>query len=412
MRIIMVGALNHDVLIRVIAIAYNFDLGMSQAEVSRKLDIHKNTLRDLFNRVRTAAQSDKLSDLLQHLQNTGSQGPQPLIPPGSPESVAIREAIRSHKYLLPEEAVKLAPRKPLQDSNVDIPSLSEQRLRSIRLEPAHCSGDPDSRPIVRKRALFKVTGYDPQKRLKYVQDDGELHQYIKNRAIFIFTDEKKFSFGGTGHQHASVPQGQDVYYHPGKEQFVREQWAAACAQDVSITRPHAVWSKGDKKRFNLPALLAAVNKKAREAVDEQRHRALNDPTSPEAQQLHEANRQIAEMNNYNKQNGLAHRKQRYTPARLWRYADLKDKTSKLGFCWYGFRIYEQLLFPYYTELRERHPGRQIVIVEDNSSVHLKARRMLAERIQELGIVFANHPAISPDLNMIETLHCEEQKLLQ
>ena len=79
--------------------------------------------------------------------------------------------------------------------------------------------------------------------------------------------------------------------------------------------------------------------------------------------------------------------------------------------WYAFRIYQDALFPYIQQLRDNNPGKRVVIIEDNSPGHLKARRLQAPLINALFIEFAGHPANLPDLNPIETLHREQDKLI-
>ena len=69
------------------------------------------------------------------------------------------------------------------------------------------------------------------------------------------------------------------------------------------------------------------------------------------------------------------------------------------------------MFPYIQQLRDNNPGKRVVIIEDNSLVHLKARRLQAPLINALSIEFAGHLANSPDLNPIETLHREQDKLI-
>lgn len=71
-----------------------------------------------------------------------------------------------------------------------------------------------------------------------------------------------------------------------------------------------------------------------------------------------------------------------TAARLFPFNDLKQSSKKLDYVWFGFKVYQELLFPYYKQLQEAHPGRQVVIIEDNCSIHHKARKMLEPLIQE------------------------------
>ena len=123
--------------------------------------------------------------------------------------------------------------------------------------------------------------------------------------------------------------------------------------------------------------------------------------------------EIKELNDHNKQHGYKHRAQsKALETSLFKYKDLKQEPDKLDFVWYGFKAYDELLFPYVEALRKNNPSRRLLIIEHNSKTHHKARKLMAHRIDKLKIKFANHPAFSPDLNTIETLHREQKKPLK
>ena len=84
----------------------------------------------------------------------------------------------------------------------------------------------------------------------------------------------------------------------------------------------------------------------------------------------------------------------------------------MNFVWYAFEILQKKLFSYYEAVQANNPAREVVIAEDNDPSHLKARKLLAPEIAARSIRFANHPASSPDFNLIETIQHEHDKLVQ
>ena len=157
--------------------------------------------------------------------------------------------------------------------------------------------------------------------------------------------------------------------------------------------------------------LLDANQQLKAHIKGQQVLATTDPTSNEAQLLHDKNEEVRLYNEQQRQQGKRGRKQRFTVERLFKHKDLVVKGTNLDFVWYAFRIYQDELFPYIQQLRDHNPGKRVVIIEDNSSVHLKARRLQAPLINRLNIEFTGHPAFSPDLNPIETLHREQDKLM-
>ena len=398
--------------VRAIILAYRFQLQFTFDEIADRLLQSKSTIHSFCNRVYKDAQSDDLFTLLEHVKNNAGRGRKELVKPGSRASVAIRENVRgSLKYQEQFKAANAVTNKTvLKELDVNIPRLSVGTVHKVLKHSKHCQLDPfDQKPIKRKRELLKPDDYNPQKRLKHC---SELEELIQANAVLVVCDEKKYGFGGTANYHVSAPAGVDVYGHEQTTRFVREQWAAACAQDLFLKRPHIVWSEEDKTIFELPKQLEERNQQARAIVDSQRWRAVNNPESTEFKDLQKDNDKIKDDNSYNKAHGISSVKPKLTPARKYPYQDLRMDAKGLDFCWYGFKVYKELLFPYITSLREANPGRRVVIIEDNSPVHLKARRLLDPLISELAIEFADHPAHSPDLNTIETLQREHEKFLE
>lgn len=80
--------------------------------------------------------------------------------------------------------------------------------------------------------------------------------------------------------------------------------------------------------------------------------------------------------------------------------------------YYAFRIYRDLLFPYWQALKDKNPGKEIFIQEDNATPHTKARKLLQGEIAQRAIRFFKYPANSPDIASIETLQWEHQRRIQ
>jgi transposase len=260
--------------------------------------------------------------------------------------------------------------------------------------------------VKRLKPIIKPGGYDAATRLQYTD---ELAQYVEDEVILIVCDEKKFSFGGAAHGRVSAPEGDTPYVTAIRERFVREQWAAATAQDTSIPRPHVVWNADDQHDVELGNRLLDANQELKAHIEGQRVLAERDPTSNEAKLLHDKNEEVRLYNEEQQRQRKRGRKRYFTAERLFKYQAFTGTATALDFIWYAFRIYQDLLFPYIQQLRASNPGKRVVIIEDNSPVHLKARKLVAPLINRLSIEFASHPANSPDLNPIETLHREEDK---
>jgi hypothetical protein len=396
--------------IRAIAIAYKFDLHLRESEIATRLSVQERTLRKIFKRAKERAQSNEWRELLLYIESQPGRGRKPHIQPGSLESVAIRETIRTLDGYEATSSANIAKERPvLKELHPNIPHLKPPQVYNVLRDKRHCEMDPiDTAPVKRLKPIHKPGGYEATTRLNYTQ---ELAEYVQNEAIIVVCDEKKFSFGGTPNGRVSAPQGSTPYRTSVRERFVREQWAAATAQDLSILRPYIVWNADDKHDVQLAQRLLDANQQLKAHIEGQRVLATTDPTSNEAQLLRDKNEQVRLYNEEQRRQGARGRKHLFTAERLFKHKDLAVKGTNLDFVWYAFRIYQDALFPYVQQLREHNPGKRVVIIEDNSPVHLKARRLQAPLINALSIEFANHPANSPDLNPIETLHREQDKLV-
>jgi transposase len=69
------------------------------------------------------------------------------------------------------------------------------------------------------------------------------------------------------------------------------------------------------------------------------------------------------------------------------------------FLYHRYILYKQL-FPYIQKLHELHPNRPIIVVEDGTSIHTKARGICEAEYTAIGVVRAPHTLNSPDLNQI------------
>lgn len=116
-------------------------------------------------------------------------------------------------------------------------------MYSIIQDPSHGEQDPqESRPIIRKRQINRNDQSDDhiQNRLRYL---GDLEQLHSQEALVICTDERGYPFGRSPNQRVSRPRGMPSYGSIKPTRFEIKQWAAACGDDCSITRPWHGWIK-------------------------------------------------------------------------------------------------------------------------------------------------------------------------
>lgn len=214
--------------------------------------------------------------------------------------------------------------------------------------------------------------------------------YIAEDTLFVYTDKKKCAFGGSKRgTHVTAGQGERVYTSTTDTRFVIEQWAAGCADDCFIDRPHICWDPEVQNNEELAGKLAAVNEQARDEINLRRLNC-NLSGSIEWHELRRRNETIRAKNTEDSLNGLRGTRKLLTPARLYPFKELKvtGLKGKLNFVWYTFEVYQKLLFPYVDALRANNVNMKVVVVEDNAPSHLKARKLLAAEIRQRGIDFA------------------------
>jgi hypothetical protein len=316
--------------IRAIAIAYKFDLHLTEPEISQRLSVPERTLRNLFKRTKERAQSSELNELLLYIHDLPGRGRKPHIQPGSAENTAIREAVRSVKNHEATTVANMAKDRPvLKELDLNIPPLHPPQVYKVLRNKRHCQSDPiNTKPVKRLKPIVKPGGYDAATRLQYTD---ELAQYVEDEVILVVCDEKKFSFGGTPYNRVSAPQDETPYINAIRERFVREQWAAATAQDISILRPHVVWNADDKHDVQLAQRLLDANQQLKAHIEGQRTLATTDPTSNEAQLLHDKNEQVRLHNKEQRRQGKRGRKRLFTPKRLFKHKDLVIQGTNLDF---------------------------------------------------------------------------------
>ena len=358
------------------------------------------------------ASPDELVDIA---GQTKRRGDTRRVLPGSNASLKIREVLRTTQARQGqvEAANYTLQRMRGNDAREPLKELSDKQVHNICMDEAHCKQDPvDSRPLPRKRALEKpaLEKLDLLDRQRYIDQILSLpSQYT----LLITTDETPITFGGSQHRRVTAPRGVVVYVGMETSCFTFMQWAAACA-DIRVSRPHAVWKSENEEEINeLKAKLDAEVQLLNDLVDKQRSQALI-PGTPEYEYVEAEQAKVDAHNAEQRRKKLRGRKRKLTPARLFPYNKLvrDNKKGGLDFAWYAFKVYVELFFPYYKELRRLNPQKKVYITEDNVPLHHKACRLLASRIKADNIEFLTHPTNSPDLHPIEHLHRTQKRLMR
>jgi hypothetical protein len=153
--------------IRAIAIAYKFDLRLRDREISSRLSVPERTLRHLFLKVKHLAQGSDWKDKLLYIYDQPGRGRKPHIQPGSIETVAIREAVRTSGGA---EATLIANNTKdmpvLKELNPNIPRLKHTQVQNVLHDKRHCDNDPiNPKPVKRLKPIHKPGGYEATTRL-------------------------------------------------------------------------------------------------------------------------------------------------------------------------------------------------------------------------------------------------------
>jgi hypothetical protein len=405
---------------RAIILQYRFVDKLSYPEIARRVaGVTEGGARQFCHRTQKRAKSSDITTLLQYKDALPRSGRPRRVEPGSQASIRIREAVRGPlQYHKQDEAANFAfervreghtttPRQPLG-------TLNAKQVHNITQGALHSQADSiDIRPITRKRALEKpgLLKLNMRDRKRYIEFILSLDP---DKTVLIGCDETPLEFGGSGHTHVSAPRGIVVYADEASDpRFSKMQWDAA-ATDTRIKRPCIVWNREEQQETEvLMQKLAHQNHLLQARVEHNRQEASK-PGTPQYQYLISLNEAVAAYNATVPHGQKKGRKQKVSIERAFKMEKLERDAKKggLDFVWYAFNIYENVLFNYYRQLRDLNPGKDVYIIEDNVGVHHKARRLLADQIQEFDIKFVDTPANSPDLHPIEHLHKDQKKELE
>lgn len=81
----------------------------------------------------------------------------------------------------------------------------------------------------------------------------------------------------------------------------------------------------------------------------------------------------------------------------------KGKKGGIDSVAYRDKILLDLLYLFYEKVRDEHLDREVWLIEDNASSHIKAAKICVEFIKEKRIKKVEWPANSPDLHLIENI---------
>jgi hypothetical protein len=121
--------------------------------------------------------------------------------------------------------------------------------------------------------------------------------------------------------------------------------------------------------------------------------------------MHKVNRKIDEHNATISRGVRKGRKHQRTPAKEFKHIEFERDHEKggLDYVWYAFKVYKDLLIPYYQEVQKAFLNKRVVITEDSAPAHVRARKLLAPELEEAQVEFIEWAANSPDLHPIEDL---------
>jgi hypothetical protein len=414
--------------IRALIVGYRLHFGCGWVEISSKLGCRPDTAQKFYERTYELAGTPDLAELLLHIESKPRPHPEPFLEPGSIDSHETRESTLRHKTWERVHAVnhdrKLEGKEPLK----------EQVVRNACLQKRHYELDPDRpKPIKRRRRLRKTLLDDDNKRERldytntlenlagYTVDEGNKARLegkqLDTNLVIIGVDEYAVGFGGAGNELISAMPGEDTYKDAQNVPPVRfklMQWGAACSEPCNVKRRQIVWEKeSDTLTTDLADQLKEANARAYNKVEEQLKNA-EIPHTIEWNHMQRVNRAINEHNSTIPKGVRKGRKQRRTPTKEFKHVEFERDHEKggLDYVWYAFKVYKDLLIPYYKEVQKAFPNKRVVISEDSATPHVRARKLYAPELEEAGVEFIDWPANSPDLHPVEDLQRHHKLLLE
>lgn len=223
-----------------------------------------------------------------------------------------------------------------------------------------------------------------ERRYEYL---GWAIQKLDEGAIFIFSDEDYHNFGGVPHKKQRITQMEEeprelhAEYHRNA-QFSFMHWGACCV-DTEVPMPMHIWeAETPIERKRDEASLVAENKMLREEARRKQDCALQ-PGTEEYSQLAEINANIQNFNKKRKADGDTGRKgyKRQKKAdQVWKFKEVKRDEGKRGIDWFRYRKEGLIpkLYDYYTKIQEKHPDKEVWLVEVNAGRHTKASEIMEE----------------------------------
>lgn len=128
------------------------------------------------------------------------------------------------------------------------------------------------------------------------------------------------------------------------------------------------------------------------------------------------NREIETYNNREREagnRGMKGKKRKRVPKQEYKFEPIVRKGKKGGIDGVAYRdkILLPLLYPFYEQIRDANPGKEVWLIEDNAPSQKKAARLCLKERESRGILKVEWPANSPDLHPIEDVWDYEKSLL-
>lgn len=371
-------------------------------EIERKTGVKAPTAQRIWQRAQESAESNDFHDLLAVLDPRDRTGRPSRVVDGTNESKLIRS-------ILYEETNKTF-KEAAEDYGIELSRSTLERIAHDHRDTEH------PRAIVRAAQSLKplLTLDTMEWRWDYA---GWALEKLDKGAIFVFSDEDYHNFGGAPHKKQRITrmEGEPSELYAEQRQTVQfsfMHWGACCV-DIEIPMPMHIWeaqTPNDKKADD--AALMAENNLLREQAQNQQSRARQ-PGTEEYRVLTETNANIRDFNKRKRDGGDTSRKGikiQKKPEQIWKYEAVTRDEGKGGIDWFRYRkeVLMPKLYSYYKAIQQKHPDREVWLVEDNAGGHKKASDIMAKYREEHNISKAPHPPNSPDLNMIEGLWDYEQ----
>jgi hypothetical protein len=247
---------------------------MSYHQIGKHLNVEKDTIKRIIQTAKKRAKSLSIEDLQEAVVVQPRAGRDKRAEPGDTVSQTVRDGVQIYEDHAPDLAANyhLTKRQAISEIDANIRPLANQQVHNILHSKEHCEKDPyQQRALTRKRMCNRnaLSPHNIDERLQYCY---QIEQLYLTSTMIICVDEKGYDFGGTPNHHVTAPEGVQCFQSTTPIRFRIEQWAAACGDDCSITRPWLSWESKDAMRISKSFVkeLQQANKLARQEVDKQR----------------------------------------------------------------------------------------------------------------------------------------------